>query len=101
MKVTSAAPTWFGSTIFRPRSEVGYILCPGAALLDARARNQRLDPHHPHQPPHPLAVDPTAFLVEFRRSFAASRRTEVRDAQFVDAAHHRQIVRLGDVGPGR
>jgi hypothetical protein len=38
---------------------------PGRGFARARARNQRLDPHHPHQPPHSLAVDPTTFLVEF------------------------------------
>ncbi len=68
---------------------------PGRGFARARARNQRLDPHHPHQPPHPLAVDPTAFLVEFEGHSprAVERKFEM---QFVDAAHHGQIVRPGD-----
>ena len=39
---------------------------PGRGFARAGARNQRLDPHHPHQPLHPLAVDPTAFFVELK-----------------------------------
>ena len=68
---------------------------PGRGFARAGARNQRLDPHHPHQPPHPLAVDPTAFLVEFEGHSPRAVEREF-EMQFVDAAHHRQIVRLGD-----
>ena len=59
----------------------GISVCPGAALLVPGRRSQRLDPHRPHQPPHSLAVDPTAFLVVgFEGRFTTSRRTESRDA---------------------
>ena len=75
--------------------QVGVYLVPGRGFARAGARNQRLDPHHPHQPPHPLAVDPTVFLVEFEGHSprAVERKFEM---QFVDPAHHRQIVRPGD-----
>ena len=68
---------------------------PGRGFARAGPRNQRLDPHHPHQPLHPLAVDPTAFLVEFEGHSprAVERKFEM---QLVDVAHHRQIVRPGD-----
>ena len=74
--------------------QVGVYLVPGRGFARAGARNQRLDPHHPHQPLHPLAVDPTAFFVELEGHSprAVERKFEM---QFVDVAHHRQIVRLG------
>jgi hypothetical protein len=75
--------------------QVGVYLVPGRGFARAAARNQRLDPHHPHQPLHSLAVDPTPFPVEFEghSPCAVERKFEM---QFVDAAHQRQIVRPGD-----
>jgi hypothetical protein len=74
----------------------------GRGLARAGARNQRLDPHHAHQPLYPFPVDTTTFLVafEYHPPRAIERQFEM---QFVDAAHQSQIVRpcdgLGAVNP--
>ena len=58
---------------------VRVYLVPGRGF----ARLQGAEPapprfHHPHQSPHSLAVDPRAFLIQVRRSFAAGRRRPTR-----------------------
>src|SRR4249919_2421764 len=42
--------------------QVGVYLVPRRGLARAGARNQRLDPHHAHEPPHAFPVDPATFL---------------------------------------
>jgi len=75
----------------------------GRGLARAGTRNQRLDPHHAHQTPHPFAIDPTALSIEFERhpSRAVERQFQM---QFVDPPHQSQIVdvrlRLGPIDPG-
>jgi hypothetical protein len=64
----------------------------GRRFAGAGAWNQRGDAHHAHQPLHVFAVDRMAFALEFERhpSRAVERQIEM---QFVDAAHHGEIVR--------
>jgi hypothetical protein len=65
--------------------QVGVCLVSGRGLARARTRNQRLDPHHAHQPLSPFPVDTTTFLVafEYHPPRAIERQFEM---QFVDAA---------------
>jgi hypothetical protein len=57
-----------------------------ARFARAGARNQRLDPHDPHQSTHPLPIDLAAFLVQLERHppRAMERQLEV---EFVEPAH--------------
>ena len=48
-----------------PAQQTGIGLVAGCGFAGAGARDQRLDPHHAHQPLHALAVDAVAGLVEF------------------------------------
>jgi hypothetical protein len=75
--------------------QIGIDLVAGRGLAGAGARNQRLDPHHAHQPLHALAVDAAAFLVEFEHHppRAVERPFEM---QFVDLPHQGQIHGAGD-----
>ena len=75
--------------------QIGINLVSGRGFTRSGARNQRLDPHHPHQPLYPLPIDPAPLLVEFKHHppRAVERQLEM---QFVDAAHQGQIVRLDD-----
>jgi hypothetical protein len=83
----------------QPTQQIRINLVSRRCFARARARNQRLDPHHAHQPLYPLPVDPATFLIEFEHHppRAIERKFEM---QFIDAAHHRQIVRPSDgLGP--
>jgi len=73
--------------------EVGIYLVSRRGLARAGTRNQRLDPHHAHQPLHPLAIDAAAFLVELKRYPPRAEEWQFQ-MQFVDPAHQGQIVRL-------
>src|SRR6202140_3236712 len=75
----------------RQAPQVGIYLVSRRGFARAWARNQSFDPHHAHQPPHPLPVDPPAFLVEFEHHppRAVERQFEM---EFVDPAHQGQIV---------
>ena len=82
--------------------QIGINLVSGGGFARARARNQRLDAHHAHQPLHPLPVDPATFLIEVEHH--PPRAIErLLQMQFVDAAHQGQIIgaydRLGAVDP--
>ena len=63
--------------------QVGIDLVAGRGFAGAGARDQRLDPHHAHQPLYTLAVDAVDRLVEFE---CHSPRAEKRplQMQFVD-----------------
>ena len=92
MYVMSAAQTWFWRRDRQPAQQVGMDLVSRRRLARARTRRQRLYPHHPHQPPHPLAVHAATFGVQ--REGHAARAVEGQiEVQGVDAAHQRQIVR--------
>ena len=69
-------------------------LVPGRGLALPRLRTQRLDPHQPHQPPHPLAVNREAVLAQ---RLGDPPRAEKRPLgeQRVDPPHRLQLVVVG------
>ncbi len=75
------------------------------SLARAGARNQGFQPHKPHQPLHPLAIDAPAFLIQVERHSARAVE-RLLQIEFVDPTHQSQIVggRLGsrpiDAGTG-
>ncbi len=90
-----AGPHMIGPGDRYPAQQIGIDLVTGRGLAGAGARNQRLDPHHAHQPLHTLAVDAVACLVEFERHppRAIERPLEM---QFVEPPHQGQIISAGD-----
>src|SRR4029077_7467205 len=59
-----------------------------------RLRPQRRDPHSPHQPLHPLAVDRPPFRPQHRRHPPRAEKRPGRE-QLVDPPHQRKIVVVG------
>jgi len=90
-----AGPDMIGLGDAHAAQQIGIDPVAGRGFAGAGARNQRLDPHHAHQPLHALAVDAVACLVEFEHHSPRAVKRPLQ-MQFVDPPHQGQIVGAGD-----
>ena len=93
MKVNACCPHVVRLDNLQAAQQVGVYLVPGRGFARAGARNQRFDPHHPHQPLHPLAVDPHQALAD--RSPMAVWREATAGVKAVDMMDNASALPTG------